>query len=377
MASSRGGTPLPVARARRARSAKTAEMIPRETGDTESVMGELGGKAARVELYRREGVEFAYVDTLGGDSVDKEVIKQTYGAGKYQARIYEPGADSDPQLVDFAIAAPNVTTPVRNDNDPIMRMMTALLEKLDRIAAPAPQPDRGMEMVARALEKLATPRDDNKLMETFMINVLPSLIESRGKGGNGDGVSTLEVLKMLQNERENGIQLGERMAVSTDGNSMAAVASVVRDVGVPLASAISERMKREDAGKQPARVLPATTGAVNAAPVHNPAQMEIPVVSHAIPKWLAAAVPFESVVVNWAKTDADVGKKAVWLLESLDDEEFGQVGATMALDDDDVLTLVNEALPALGGYREWTMRLIGALRAAHISMTEDAVEGDV
>lgn len=386
MATSRGGTPLPVRTAKRARAAKMADSIPREVGDAESVMGELGGKSARVELYRRDGVEFAYVDTIGGDSVDKEVIKREYGPGKYQARVYEPGSDSDPQLIDFAIAAPPMTTQ-RNENDPVLRMMAAVLDKLEKMNA-EPKQDRALEMVARAMERMAAPREDNKLMETFMVSVLPELIKANrapaASGGSGDGISMLEVIKMMQEERNAGMQLGERMAERASGDGLTAVAGVIRDVGAPLANAIGDRMKQEAAKRPalpPAAVAatqdraPGSLAAAGAVPAPSTTQTEMTAVSHAIPAWLAAVVPYESIVINWAKSDADVAKKASWMLDAMDDDAYGQVAVTLALPDDDVLVLVDEAVPGLKPYREWTVKLLGALRAELANANAD--EGDV
>ena len=230
MATTKGGAP----QTRLRPSRRTIQpMEERQLGDTESVLETLGGKAARVELHRRDGADFAYVDTVSGDAVTLPAIKEAYGAGKYEARIY--GADSPtPTVVAFNIAAASVTKK-DDETGPLVTILGKVLERLERIER-APRHDASSDVMAKVLEKVLTPPQRDPLLETLIAGLLSQKKE---------GVDTIALMKLLQDERNAGIDLGKQMAENPQPDSMREVAGVIRDVGVPLANAVGERMRQE------------------------------------------------------------------------------------------------------------------------------------
>lgn len=316
-----------------------ARPAPRVRGDANAVVRELGGRSVTVKLYRREGMDWAYLDTADGAGMTLDTVRELYGAGRYQVRWEEE--DASEKEKEFSIARRVDEGPAKSTADALMMKVLDRLERIERGGNQPARDDRILELLLR--DRTATPARDP------MLDTLVQALIARNNQPAGNGaMDIMAVLKLVEDARNNGMSVAEKLAAMGGGDSTAALYQTIRDVGAPLANALGERMRSEGPGRRYVRSLPATTGDTT------------------VPKWVTDLKQYERFIVGWARDDADADAVARRVLDGLDEAQFTELGTTLTGNDDaQLVKLLVVGLPPLAGYPGWLRRVVVEVRRMH------------
>lgn len=282
--------------------------------DVQQVFDQLGDDVTKVMLYRRgrEGKQ-SYVGTVDADEFDLDFIAQTYGGGRYLARLV--GNEGILKGLTFYIDDAVKPKPHREDgaNAEVARLIERLIDKMDT-------PRQDPMQIAASLGAVAATQ-----MQTMMQMILP-LLSNKG-GGGAPANDILEAVQL-------GISLGGK-----DEGYM----PVIREIGIPLVKSL-----QSIAGKGQHTAL-----STRSEVPQQPQQPQQPPTTQ--PPWVAMVAPYVAKLIEFAQRGDDPGlwaavldaqypRFAKWLESAVLDESFKEQ--------------LYQFFPALKPFDAWVVKLL-------------------
>lgn len=313
-----------------------------EDDEISRVFAELGDAEASVYVFRisPSAPKGAMIDVVSPSEATLEAIKEKFGGGKYYFRVRDRnGVYVKGRRVTFAIEgapkpAADAAPPPTPAPAPVSDVPNAIIDALRAL------PQLVATTVRDALGGAAQstpPRDP--LVQTL----IEKLFDRSQQQPAHDVTATL---RLVEEARANGIELGKAMARNGGSGEDAALGRFLEATGTPLAQSLARRL---DADRQAPRAAP--PGGAPAAPSPN------------VPAWIAQVRGFMPVLLGWARAGKDPANRAALVAEDASDLAFRQIRKAAELPT--FVGDVKDALPELCApdVDEWATEFLTALAA--------------
>lgn len=338
------------------------------TDDAMSVLAQMGEDASAVVVWKMSATgEAQYVTRVPAKAFSLDAIAATYGGGKYRVRILDanmgPLNDVIVTIADRPLTAPVQSGPRDDFRDRLLETLLTTMVAQPRAVAAAPATDL-----------------------PALLTAIGTLLGALNKGGNASGgPNVVDMLKLVEDARRDGISLAEKLGTGS-GDDSTQLLAIARELGVPLMEAVKIKAAQEAAARTnaPRSAVPsAPTIPQNGNGAHSP---DMPPRLAAAPRpplfdaptapiWVKRLGPFVPLMTRWARANDDAEFYADWALRQLDDTTFAMLSQEVTRPD--FAESVIAAVPPFQEYRVWFTSFLGFVQRNVIEdNADDAPSGD-